>query len=157
MRIFIQFTAIIPQKTVISSDSAITLPLMNRPPIDSQITFLYTRDLTTTADFYERVMRFPLWLDQGSCRIYRVSGDGYLGICRANESRAPDAGRQTNVIFTLVTDRVDEWYDYLTRQGITFEKPPSFNEKYRVYHCFLRDPDGYLIEIQRFESIEGGN
>ncbi|OQY24133.1 MAG: hypothetical protein DRJ03_06405 [Chloroflexi bacterium] len=24
------------------------------------------------------------------------------------------------------------------------------NPRYNIYHCFLRDPNGYLIEIQRF-------
>ncbi len=53
-------------------------------------------------------------------------------------------------IFTLVTQQVDEWFEYLQKRGVEFEKPPTFNEKYQIYHCFLRDPDGYLIEIQRF-------
>jgi catechol 2,3-dioxygenase-like lactoylglutathione lyase family enzyme len=95
------------------------------PPIEKQITFLYTNDLTTSAQFYEDKLGLELWLDQGSCRIY-------------------------SVIFTLVTQQVDEWYEYLKKLGVEFEKPPTFNEKYKIYHCFLHDPNGYLIEIQRF-------
>ncbi len=132
---------------VMESQAAIAMP---HPPIESSITFLYTHELATSVRFYEDVMGLELWLDQGTCRIYRVSGDGYLGLCQASETKAEQIGKQSNVIFTLVTQQVDEWYEYLKERGIEFEKPPSRNELYNIYHCFLRDPNGYLIEIQRF-------
>jgi len=124
---------------------------MTHPPLDAQITFLYTRDLAATARFYEEIMALPLKLDQGSCRIYRVSSDGYLGFCQRDDapqgSPVPDA---RHVILTLVTPQVDEWYHRLSERGVVFEKPPAVNPKYNIYHCFLHDPNGYLIEIQRF-------
>jgi len=119
---------------------------MKHPPIEQQITFIYTRDLATTSHFYENLMELPLALDQGGCRIYRVSSSGYLGVCQRDD--APE--RPSGVIFTLVTPEVDEWYRHLSAEGVVFEKPPSLNPRYNIYHCFLRDPDGYLIEIQRF-------
>jgi catechol 2,3-dioxygenase-like lactoylglutathione lyase family enzyme len=122
---------------------------MSHPPIDQQITFLYTKNLATSAQFYEDKLGLELWLDQGSCRIYNVSGAGYLGLCQVSTS--PD-GKQSGVIFTIVTQQVDEWYEYLFQRGVEFEKPPTLNKKYKIYHCFFRDPNGYLIEIQRFES-----
>jgi catechol 2,3-dioxygenase-like lactoylglutathione lyase family enzyme len=121
---------------------------MDRLPIDQQITFLYTRDLETTAHFYEQVLGLDLALDQGSCRIYRVSGDGYLGVCQRSD--APE--KPDGVIFTIVTQEVDRWYEHLCARGVDFEKPPALNPKYNIYHCFLRDPNGYLIEIQRFQD-----
>jgi catechol 2,3-dioxygenase-like lactoylglutathione lyase family enzyme len=120
---------------------------MTRPAIDQQVTFLYTRDLAKTAVFYEEILELPLVLDQGSCRIYRVSGDGFLGFCRREE--APE--KPQGVIVTLVTAEVDEWHHYLSEKGVEFEKPPALNPDYNIYHCFLRDPNGYLLEIQRFE------
>ena len=119
---------------------------MSRPTIDQQVTFLYTRDLGKTADFYEEILGLPLVLDQGSCRIYRVSGDGFLGFCRREE--APE--KPQGVIVTLVTAAVDEWHRYLSDKGVKFEKPPALNPDYNIYHCFLRDPNGYLLEIQQF-------
>ena len=47
---------------------------MNSLPIDSQITFVYSRDLARSSRFYEEVLGFPLAVDQGGCRIYRVLG-----------------------------------------------------------------------------------
>ncbi|MBO3461445.1 VOC family protein [Aetokthonos hydrillicola Thurmond2011] len=125
---------------------------MSHPPIEQQITFLYTRNQAASTEFYEDKLGLSLWLDQGSCRIYAVSNSGYLGICQASETATPPDGKPTGVIFTLVTQQVDEWYEYLKERGVKFEKPPAFNQKYKIYHCFLRDPDGYLIEIQRFEN-----
>lgn len=127
--------------------------MCDRPSIDQQITFLYTQDLAASASFYEDKLGFHLWLDQGTCRIYTVTGSGYLGLCQEDGILATKTNdKKPRVIFTLVTQQVDEWYEYLQQQGVKFAKPPTFNEKYKIYHCFLRDPNGYLIEIQRFES-----
>lgn len=121
---------------------------MTNPPISQQITFLYTNDLARSTQFYENILGLNLWRDQKTCRIYRVSGDAYLGICQRAEPATLPAER--TVIFTLVTDAVDTWYTTLLERGATFEHPPTENPSYQIYHCFLRDPDGYLIEIQRF-------
>ncbi|WP_375504109.1 VOC family protein [uncultured Nostoc sp.] len=122
------------------------------PQIDEQITFFYTHNLNASREFYEQKLGLELWLDQGTCRIYTVSGSGYLGLCQTSEISTPPADKQSSVIFTLVTQQVDEWFEYLKERGVEFEKPPTLNEKYNIYHCFLRDPSGYLIEIQRFET-----
>lgn len=119
---------------------------MTHPPIDEQITFLYTRDLEATAHFYEDVLGLPLTLDQGSCRIYQVNGDAYLGFCQRESAPETPQG----IIVTLITQEVDDWYAHLQAQGVEFEKPPAVNPDYEIYHCFLRDPNGYLIEIQQF-------
>ncbi|MDX1991449.1 MAG: VOC family protein [bacterium] len=125
---------------------------MNNAPIDQQITFLYTHDLPQSAHFYEQILGLALWLDQGSCRIYHVTGSSYLGMCQVSERSKGkvSAGDQQNVIVTLVTEDVDGWYHALSERGVAFEKPPERNATYAIYHCFLRDPKGYLIEIQRF-------
>lgn len=125
--------------------------MCTHPQIEQQITFFYTQNLNTSTDFYEQMLGLKLWLDQGTCRIYTVSGSGYLGFCQASEISTPPPDKQSNVIFTLVTQQVDEWFKYLKERGVEFEKPPTLNEKYNIYHCFFRDPSGYLIEIQRFE------
>ena len=117
-------------------------------PIDAQITFLYTRDLAATVAFYEGVLGLELVIDQGDCRVYRVSGDAYVGFCQRAE--APEEPR--GVLITLVTGDVDGWHQALVERGVSFEQPPAHNPRYQIYHCFLRDPNGYLIEIQRFDD-----
>ncbi|MDZ8133766.1 MAG: VOC family protein [Nostoc sp. DedQUE04] len=126
--------------------------MSTHPQIDQQVTFFSTHNLNVSTEFYEQKLGLELWLDQGTCRIYTVSGSGYLGLCQASEKLSPPTEKQSSVIFTLVTQQVDEWFEYLKKRGVEFEKPPTLNEKYKIYHCFFRDPDGYLIEIQRFET-----
>ncbi|MDF1515935.1 MAG: VOC family protein [Anaerolineae bacterium] len=119
---------------------------MTRPSIDQQITFLYTKDMEASIRFYEQVLELPLVLDQGGCRIYQVKDAAYIGVCFR-----PDAiPALSGVIFTLVVPDVDSWYDHLRKNGVPLEKAPALNDAYGIYHCFARDPSGYLIEIQRF-------
>lgn len=120
---------------------------MTPPQFDQQITFLYTDDLAATARFYEEMLGLLLVLDQGDCRIYQVSRDGLLGFCRRAGGAQP-----AGVIVTLVTEDVDGWYARLSERGVAFNSPPILNPTYNIYHCFLRDPNGYLLEIQRFAS-----
>jgi catechol 2,3-dioxygenase-like lactoylglutathione lyase family enzyme len=114
---------------------------------DSQITFLSTRDLDLTSSFYVNLLGLTLVLDQGTCKIYKMSSSAYLGFCL--KDRLPETD---GVIITLVTEDVDSYCETLRRKGVTFEKNPAFNPDYNIYHAFLRDPNGYLLEVQRFED-----
>ena len=120
---------------------------LDAPGWDAQITFCYTADFESTAHFYENLLGLPLALDQGNCRIYRVRDGAFIGVCR--RARTPDSD---GIILTLVSEDVDGWYARLVERGVQFEKAPKFNPKFNIYQCFLRDPNGYLIEIQRFDD-----
>ena len=115
-------------------------------PIAQHITFLDTRDLARTADFYERILGLRLARDQGTCRIYHVSGNAYVGFCERADAVPPASG----ITLTLVSDHVDEWCRRLKAHGVEFVKDPADNPPYRIYNAFVRDPNGYLVEIQRF-------
>jgi len=119
-----------------------------RPSIDQQVTFLATADLEKTAVFYESILQLPLVLDQGSCRVYQTGGDAYIGFCQHLEQPPADWGN--SIMITLATEEVDAWHAYLKEKNVPIEKPPTLNEKFQIYQCFVRDPNGYLIEIQTF-------
>jgi catechol 2,3-dioxygenase-like lactoylglutathione lyase family enzyme len=130
-------------------------------PVTQQITFLDTDDLARTAEFYEGVLGLRLARDQGSCRIYHVCAGAYLGFCQRQGSPSPSGssvaprGAAGVTVLTLITDDVDEWYRRLEARGVEIVKPPADNPPYRIYNAFARDPNGYLIEIQRFwEPLE---
>lgn len=117
---------------------------------DQQITFLYTTDLATSIPFYETVLGLELVLDQGGCRIYRVAGKtAYVGVCERPTPREPDG-----VIFTFVTQDVDGWYQRIVTGGGQPEHEPRINDEYGIYHFFIKDPNGYLLEFQRFLGDE---
>ncbi len=121
---------------------------MMQPLNDGLVVFIYVDDLERSSGFYREVLGLPLVLDQVHCRIYKVSDGGYLGICTSAERSTSPEG----VIVTLVRDDVDEYCARLAAAGVVFEKAPQLYEKFDIYHAFLRDPDGYLIEIQRFND-----
>jgi catechol 2,3-dioxygenase-like lactoylglutathione lyase family enzyme len=127
-------------------------------PHDGLVTFCPTADLERAARFYEGTLGLPLILDQGKCRIYRVSRDGYLGFCASSEGHAAggDADSPTaptdRLILTLVSEDVEAAYARLVQAGVVMEKPLQHNPAFNITHCFFRDPDGRLIELQRFDD-----
>ena len=117
---------------------------------DEQITFLYVADMDRAAPFYGDVLGLPLVLVQpAGCRIYRSSAGAYIGLCAAREDKGPGGD---GVVLCLVTQDVDGWFDRLSKAGVACDGPPRLNPTYGIYHFYFRDPDGYLLEIQRFEK-----
>lgn len=118
---------------------------MNHQTPQSGITFLKTHDLEQTTRFYTQVMRFRLTLDQNTCRIFEICPNCYVGFCLTDGSTG-----SPEVILTIEMEDVDGFCQYLESQSIAIETPPRLNLKYNIYQMFVRDPNGYLIEIQRF-------
>lgn len=114
---------------------------------DDFVTFIRSADLDRSQEFYEGRLGLELVLDQGGCRIFRISASGYVGVC----SGEPSPG---GVIITLVTHDVRERCAELEARGVVFDKAVSYNPDFDITHAFLRDPDGHLIEVQRFESAD---
>ncbi|MFW9937025.1 MAG: VOC family protein [Candidatus Thorarchaeota archaeon] len=110
------------------------------------IIFLGTKDLKKTSIFYQNVLGLTLYKDQGICQIFNVTSEGKVGFCT---HMAVDV-KEGSPIITLITDDVDKIYDKLVEFGVKIEKAPEFNERFNIYHFFLKDPNGYTIEIQKF-------
>ena len=113
--------------------------------LDAQITFLFVADLGRSAEFYGDALGLRLARDQGACLIYETAPNAYLGVCDHRPSQ-PEG-----TIVTLVTDDVDGWAARLRAAGVEVDGPKA-NERFAIYHCFVRDPDGHLVEIQRFDD-----
>ncbi len=118
---------------------------MPGPDLDAQVTFLFVADLESSAAFYGGVLGLEQVRDQGSCVIYRVAADAYLGIC---DHRPVAAG---GVIVTLVAEDVDGWAERLRRAGVAVDGPRD-SERFGIRHFFLTDPDGHVVEVQRFDD-----
>lgn len=127
-----------------TQDMSNSLPVA--PSFDQQVTFLYVADLAISNHFYEDVLGLAMVLDEGACRIYRVAGEAFIGLCR-NENRKVDP---EGVTVTFVTNRVDYWYERLIDHGVTVEGPPKVTEEFKIYNFFARDPDGARLEFQKF-------
>lgn len=55
-------------------------------------------------------------------------------------------------MLTLVSSDVDGWHRRLADRGVEIEAPPSLSAEFQVYSFFIRDPNGYVLEIQEFRS-----
>jgi len=121
---------------------------MLKGKFSQQITFLHAENLETTHHFYTNFLGLPMVRDQGNCIIFKAAENAFLGFCEHIEPILP--GRR--VILTLVTDDVESWYQALSTHGVDLQGPPKSNPNYHIFHFFLKDPDGYWIEIQSFDE-----
>lgn len=110
------------------------------------ILFLGTDDLKETDKFYRNVLGLKLYKDQKTCMIYRISEGAAIGFCthikKTVEEKSP--------IITLIVEDVDEVYEEILAKGLEIEDKPRENEKFNIYHFFLKDNNGYTVEIQKF-------
>jgi len=117
--------------------------------IDSQITFLYYDDLRQAQECYGQVMGFDLVEDQCWAKIYRVSGNSFVGIVAGEKGfRRPQP--YNAVLLTLVTSDVDGWYDHLQKAGVKLLTTVQCREDIQIRCFFLEDPGGYALEVQQF-------
>ena len=121
--------------------------------INSQITFLYYKDLSVAQHFYENIMGFQLAEDQGWAKIYRVSGNAFVGL--VDEARGSLKVQENSaVMLTLVSDDVRGWYEYLQGQNVEFIREFGISDEIQIEYFFIRDPGGYIIEIEKFLKPE---
>ncbi len=117
--------------------------------VDSQITFLYYREIQPAASFYEDILGFELVEDQGWARIYRASGDAFLGIV-AGEKGFHRPQEKNAVLVTLCTGDVSGWYEHLKSKGVTLLTQLQEREEIQIRCFFFQDPGGYTFEVQQF-------
>lgn len=116
---------------------------------DQQIVWVYTDDVETTCEFYGGMLGLELIRDEGAAQIFRTAGQAAIGVCQAFEDRVVEPAGS---MITLVTDDVDAWYADLEERGADLLGPPRRLEAFGIYGFFARDPNGYVVEIQRFEA-----
>lgn len=118
--------------------------------IDKAITFFYYKDLERAASFYQDVMGFELAIDQGWSKIFKISGNAYLGV--VDEKKG---AHRANVIkpveLTICVDDPDAWYEHLKSKDIETINEPHDYEPLNLRLFLLKDPEGYLLEIQKFK------
>ena len=126
-------------------------------PSDFQypIVFLPCRDLQTTRLFYNRMLGFPIALDQGSCLIFRVGTKetkGYWGFCVGASYELADPERICLTLVVSTQKQVDQWHAKLAKLCIVCKRAPSYRREFHIYNTFFQDPSNYSLEIQAFDS-----
>ena len=111
----------------------------------SGIIFLSTTRREEIVEFYKSRFDMTVWIEQADCTILRED-KLILGFCQ----REP-ADRGGVITFWVGSNKeVDAAY---AKYADIAEAEPQVNEKYNIYHFFLRDPEGRKLEIQRFLDL----
>lgn len=122
--------------------------MTTRPAITHNITFTYTTDLPAASRFFSDVLELELAVDQGACHIFKLTDTSFIGVCDLPDRPYEQAG----LTITIVSDDVDGWHDFLTSKGVAFVRDPDHSDRFGVYSSLFLSPDGYRIEIQRFDD-----
>lgn len=123
---------------------------LGSPAVDGLITFLYYDDLEKAEEFYRDVMGFDLVVDQGWAKILNVAEKAHVGLVDGNVGYHR-ASPTKPVMITIVVDDVDQWYEHMQKLGIETLNEPRDNEELSLRMFLLEDPEGYVIEIQKFK------
>ena len=115
--------------------------------IQSCVTFLPVSDIQKTEEFYTKVVGLTLWDDQGKCKIFNC-GQGYWGFCQYDDGRPLATGVCLSLNMEDTAD-VDEKFRNVKAAGAEILQKPEHHKNFPVYSCFVKDPDGYLLEFQK--------
>lgn len=121
------------------------------PPILASNAFLYYADLQGAWRFYEKVLGLETVSDFGFAKIMRVANTSYLTLVDAARGMH-SADEPKTVAIALVTDELEGWYEYLQGTGARFRNPLSVREGSAHDGFVVYDPEGYLLEFERFNS-----
>jgi predicted enzyme related to lactoylglutathione lyase len=120
----------------------------SKTDISMQISWVYTRNLDSTAEFYADALGLECIRDEGAAWIFATAASAAIGVCCAFENRVVEP---KGSMISIVTDDVDTWYRRLVEKGITVAGPPHRLEQFGIYTFFVTDPNGYVIEFQQFD------
>jgi len=113
--------------------------------------FLYYKDLDRATRFYQGTLGLELIADYQMASIFRLAVDSYLIL--VDESKGMHGpGKPKTVALALLTDQLDEWWNYLNREkvAIKYGYKPKMGGAHDGFVAI--DPEGYLLEFERFKQ-----
>jgi len=122
---------------------------MRYPTAKGALTFFYYCDLAKAAQFYEKIMGFKLVQDQKWAKIFQVNDSAFMG-CVDGNIGYHKADPIKPVMLTVIVDDPDAWYEHFKKHGVETLSEPHDDKQLNLRIFLLRDPEGYVIEIQKF-------
>ncbi|MGE0588753.1 MAG: VOC family protein [Cyclobacteriaceae bacterium] len=119
--------------------------------IDATNLFLYYKDLDKATQFYTSTLGFELLADYQMAKILRLTADSYLILVDATKGMHT-ADEPKTVAVALLTEQLQEWYDYLKSQNvkIKYDYKPKNGGPHDGF--VVVDPEGYLLEFELFKN-----
>jgi catechol 2,3-dioxygenase-like lactoylglutathione lyase family enzyme len=123
--------------------------------------FIAVRSLARSRDFYSRVLGGTVVLDENPC-IVRLSNSWIL--MNPGGPPTPDKpgisvvdyqpGGTTSIFLNLRVADIQACYQAWKEKGAEFLTPPI--DRGAEIRCYMRDPDGYLIEVGQATGLLHG-
>jgi cyclophilin family peptidyl-prolyl cis-trans isomerase/predicted enzyme related to lactoylglutathione lyase len=131
-------------------EGSVSTPAASLSPILATNAFYYYADLDAAWEFYARVLGFQTVADYGFAKILQVSPTSFLTL--VDEARGMhDSSEPKSVTLAIVTEEVEEWWDYLDGLGVEMRGTLGTVEPGQPHDGFVAiDPEGYLLEFERF-------
>ena len=100
---------------------------MKRPELpgnkaEKLITFIYYKDLQKGIDFYSKTLGFPMEIDQGWCKIFRISEAGYIGALAGSDDVQDVLFKQLGLIRVDDLDEMFETAELFSKLGARLPK-----------------------------------
>ena len=114
--------------------------------------FFYYADLDEATRFYREVLGLRVVADYGFAKILQIAPKSFLTLVDAAEGmHAADEPKTTAI--ALITDQLDEWWDYLQTQDIDWRSTDYSPTEGSAHDGFVAiDPEGYYLEFERFNE-----
>ena len=112
--------------------------------------FFYYEDVEAAATFYKDVLGFRIAADYGFAKIVQVAPKSFITLVDHTKGMHSADEPKTTAI-ALVTDQLDQWWDYVQTQDIDMRSTEYNPIVGRPHHGFVAiDPEGYFLEFERF-------
>ena len=121
------------------------------PCILANNAFFYYADLNRATRFYAEVMGFELVADFDFARIFQIASSSFLTLVdgkRTGNQHSLDEPK--TVTLALVSQEVEGWFDYLRSQNVVVKHDLNWKPAQPHDGFVVLDPEGYFLEIERF-------
>ena len=116
--------------------------------------FFYYQDVEAATEFYQKIMGFRIAADYGFAKIMQVAPKSFITLVDETKGMHSASEPKTTAI-ALVTNELDEWWDYIQTQDIEMRSTEYNVVEGRPHHGFVAiDPEGYFLEFERFNEHE---
>jgi catechol 2,3-dioxygenase-like lactoylglutathione lyase family enzyme len=124
--------------------------------------FITVRKVARSRDFYSRVLGGTVILEENPCTVRR--SNSWI-IMNPGGPPTPDKpgisvvdyqpGDTTSIFLNLRVADIQACYEEWKSKGAEFVTPPIDREA--EIRCYMRDPDGYMIEVGQATGVLHGN
>jgi len=116
--------------------------------IESQTTHFYYKNLDNAVEFYDKILGLKLVEKSEDQYLFQINRTSYLALNRLNEKHPEDQPK--SVALALLTDQLIEWNDHLKANNVEIKYSLKIKEKSAHDGFVAVDPEGYLLEFEKF-------